>query len=937
MAITLNDNIRANIAKPLEDKRMNNGVPYTSVAQANSLLNPVVDRYESLEVVIGTPSNWSIYWYKGGTADPDLILKEEGGAGLGVWDNTKTYSKDDAVLYEDPVGYYTLYVAKQPSTGAVPPTSTGDWGVVNDGALETTDIPAQDSTQPFNAGGAYDLNQKILDAQAAADVAQEDIDAHELRTDNPHNVTKGQVGLPNVPNVDTTIAANISISSSAFIPSNNVIVAGDNEQIIAEKTQGQLNVKLENPSYKDTSVNLYGFGDSFVEGFGIPTPANRFINITATSLGKSLTNFGASGSGFDASILMSYIQNYELPDNQTNRTGTNVVFCGLNNISLSSNKALTKSTVFSYITAFLANQFIGQLILAADMTSTTNWVAMPSPNTFVNKSYASKEARPAPRYSNNNTDSISAQNVRINNGLVIGWIAGSSSVVRGELEVYVNGTLVATIDQSNQADGNTFVTNSSGFSISANTQTSKATVIWNIPAGYYTIMLKAKTNGVYSTVDYIGTLADPILTKPVMFGDVPHLSNTGWSTSNPSNPATNNDADDVSAIIRSAVNEFVTRGYPVEVMPTNTYLIQGTDFQPDQIHPNTLGNQHIADGFIATFASILTKRSPFIKGLKDYFAVYSSDGTLSFSTLKQSTTGNRVLINDAVDDSSTPLQIAGNLGTNVVRVADGTNANLFRVERTTGDIYLKSTGRIFFGNTNFFIAPDGGLSLNAINFLEGKVNSASVYRVFQNGGIVIGGGNGSQKSSVALEITGTTKGILPSRINTGNRDVMSSTVQDVTIVNGGTGYTSAPTITASGGGGTGATFTVTVLGGVIQTVTVTNGGSGYTSPPTLNITGGGGSGGVIQAGLLPNSLVIHNTTTNRLNQYVSGSWKEVAFRDDTTLVTDTSATPPSNSSLNSDYPNTNIGFRVYFSDAGISRIYTKVTSTNWVFAEVSAI
>lgn len=135
MAIILNDNIRANIAKPLEDKRMNNGVPYTSVAQANSLLNPVVDRYESLEVVIGTPSNWSIYWYKNGKADTDLILKEEGGAGLGVWDNTKSYSKDDAVLYEDPVGYYTLYVAKQSSTGAVPPTSTGDWGVVNDGAF----------------------------------------------------------------------------------------------------------------------------------------------------------------------------------------------------------------------------------------------------------------------------------------------------------------------------------------------------------------------------------------------------------------------------------------------------------------------------------------------------------------------------------------------------------------------------------------------------------------------------------------------------------------------------------------------------------------------------------------------------------------------------------------------------------------------------------
>jgi hypothetical protein len=59
---------------------------------------------------------------------------------------------------------------------------------------------------------------------------------------------------------------------------------------------------------------------------------------------------------------------------------------------------------------------------------------------------------------------------------------------------------------------------------------------------------------------------------------------------------------------------------------------------------------------------------------------------------------------------------------------------------------------------------------------------------------------------------------------------------------GGSGYTSAPTLTISGGGGSGATAACTTVGGVITNIYVTAGGAGYTSNPILTITGGGGSG-----------------------------------------------------------------------------------------------
>lgn len=64
----------------------------------------------------------------------------------------------------------------------------------------------------------------------------------------------------------------------------------------------------------------------------------------------------------------------------------------------------------------------------------------------------------------------------------------------------------------------------------------------------------------------------------------------------------------------------------------------------------------------------------------------------------------------------------------------------------------------------------------------------------------------------------------------------------------GTGYTSAPTVSLSGGGGTGATVTATVSdSGKVTGYTVTNGGSGYGSAPTVAVTGGGGTGAVAKA------------------------------------------------------------------------------------------
>ncbi|ADE87918.1 putative phage tail protein [Escherichia phage vB_EcoM_ECO1230-10] len=82
-------------------------------------------------------------------------------------------------------------------------------------------------------------------------------------------------------------------------------------------------------------------------------------------------------------------------------------------------------------------------------------------------------------------------------------------------------------------------------------------------------------------------------------------------------------------------------------------------------------------------------------------------------------------------------------------------------------------------------------------------------------------------------------------------------VTAISIGNGGSGYTETPTISLTGGGGTGATAQATVVGGVITKITVTNSGMGYTTAPTVAITGGNGTGATATAsvGVAANAVV----------------------------------------------------------------------------------
>jgi len=86
---------------PLDAKYSNNGTPYTSVSAANTAIDAAV-RYRGLTVNVSGIE----YWYKDGTADGNLVVKQSGSVGSG----TKASGVDAGILGELSIDDDYLYI-----------------------------------------------------------------------------------------------------------------------------------------------------------------------------------------------------------------------------------------------------------------------------------------------------------------------------------------------------------------------------------------------------------------------------------------------------------------------------------------------------------------------------------------------------------------------------------------------------------------------------------------------------------------------------------------------------------------------------------------------------------------------------------------------------------------------------------------------------------
>jgi hypothetical protein len=135
-------------------------------------------------------------------------------------------------------------------------------------------------------------------------------------------------------------------------------------------------------------------------------------------------------------------------------------------------------------------------------------------------------------------------------------------------------------------------------------------------------------------------------------------------------------------------------------------------------------------------------------------------------------------------------------------------------------------------------------------------------------GIVSKGSSYTSAPAVIISAPNYTNGVQATAIAT----ITANAVSSVIITEAGTGYNTAPTITFSGGGGSGANAVagITTFAQGTVSVLVTNGGTGYTngSNISVSITGGGGTnaaGQAIVSGNIVTQVIMTNPGTGYTN------------------------------------------------------------------------
>ncbi len=134
---------------------------------------------------------------------------------------------------------------------------------------------------------------------------------------------------------------------------------------------------------------------------------------------------------------------------------------------------------------------------------------------------------------------------------------------------------------------------------------------------------------------------------------------------------------------------------------------------------------------------------------------------------------------------------------------------------------------------NVTVAGDAIINSGAGANLAGVGGPTSV-----GGSLTVVTSNSSVTQSRALSVGGITS----LTTGTGSSTLDYQGVSTLSITAAGTGFTAAPTVTISGGGGSGATAVATATTSGVTTLTITNPGSGYTGTPTVTISGAGGTG-----------------------------------------------------------------------------------------------
>ena len=237
--------------------------------------------------------------------------------------------------------------------------------------------------------------------------------------------------------------------------------------------------------------------------------------------------------------------------------------------------------------------------------------------------------------------------------------------------------------------------------------------------------------------------------------------------------------------------------------------------------------------------------------ITDYVVSFNSDGSAQFYNVNTNTKGT--------------IASAGKFSNSGISVCQWNNQYMMILDPEKGLFSWDGTNVVTVGSigvvaitnpgTGYTLPPlvtisapndTNGIQANAVTTLVSGGNSV--------GGIftLIGGSGYTSAPTVTLtSVNGSGSG---ATAIAGILTFANSTVT-VNVVDGGAGYSSTPLITIAGGGGTGAVGNAVVSGNTVTQVIMTNPGSGYSNQAnlTVSITGGGASKNAVVTATINNT------------------------------------------------------------------------------------
>ena len=219
------------------------------------------------------------------------------------------------------------------------------------------------------------------------------------------------------------------------------------------------------------------------------------------------------------------------------------------------------------------------------------------------------------------------------------------------------------------------------------------------------------------------------------------------------------------------------------------------------------------------------------------FSVATSSGGTALTTAITTTTGQSVTMYAAGWDHVIP-------GTTVANALDLTTSYVVEPRINYTAPGFRATAKTLSASTTWNSVAYGQSKFVAITSNGTTTSTSADGKTWTAGGnlsasttyadVVYIGGQGASAYAVVGGLGGQ-GAVLTAVLGVANTTgaALADQVASVTVVNGGYGYTTPPTIVFTSGTGSGATATCTVLNGAIQTVTIVIPGSGYATAPTV--------------------------------------------------------------------------------------------------------